>query len=165
MGSSSVISERNAFRPDPGRSVQVKITGPCSDSDCLGTVRRINCSERWTDKLFTIEDSCKISYWSDDENSKRQGSERSYGKRISHQESKRKESLRWVESGRVSSVEGTWTMSKGDSCSFSHDKIASGNREKGRSSSPAPNSKAKTDSKEQRWRFWQEKSDSLPTQL
>ena len=42
---------------------------------------------------------------------------------------------------------------KGESCSFSHDTIASGNtgkgqRRKGRSSSPAPNSKAKTDGKE-----------------
>ena len=58
---------------------------------------------------------------------------------------------------------------KGDPCSFSHDKIASGNRvkgqrPKGRSSSPAPNSKAKTDGKEQRWRFWHEKSDSMPIQ-
>ena len=43
--------------------------------------------------------------------------------------------------------------SEGDSCSFSHDTIASGNsgkgaRREGRSSSPAPNSKAKTDGKE-----------------
>ena len=41
-------------------------------------------------------------------------------------------------------------FSKGDSCSSSHDKLAqgdlcSGQRRKGRSSSPAPNSKAKTD--------------------
>ena len=40
--------------------------------------------------------------------------------------------------------------SKGDSCSFSHDEIVQGDlygdqRRKGRSSSPAPNSKAKTD--------------------
>ena len=40
--------------------------------------------------------------------------------------------------------------SKGDFCSFSHDKLAQGDlyggqRRKGRSSSPAPNSKAKTD--------------------
>ena len=32
------------------------------------------------------------------------------GKGISHQESKRKESVRWKESGRVFSVESTWTM-------------------------------------------------------
>ena len=40
--------------------------------------------------------------------------------------------------------------SKGDSCSFSHDTTASGNsdRPKGQSSSPAPNSKAKTDGEE-----------------
>ena len=38
------------------------------------------------------------------------GSERSCGTRISHQQSKRKESLRWEESESVFSVEGTWTM-------------------------------------------------------
>ena len=40
--------------------------------------------------------------------------------------------------------------SEGDSCSFSHDELAQGDlyggqRRKGRSSSPAPNSRAKTD--------------------
>ena len=35
--------------------------------------------------------------------------------------------------------------SKGDSCIFSDDKLLQGQRRKGRSSSPAPNSKAKTD--------------------
>ena len=34
------------------------------------------------------------------------------GKRVSHQESKRKENLRGEESGRVFSVESTWTMFK-----------------------------------------------------
>ena len=51
------------------------------------------------------------------------------------------ECFRWKAHGQCS---------KGDSCSFSHDRIASGNsgngqRRKGRSSSPAPNSKAKTE--------------------
>ena len=88
--------------------------------------------KQWTDNLFTIEDVCKTSNWSDDENSKLQGLQRSCGKRISYQESKRKETLRWEESGRVFSVEGTWTMfqSKGDSCSFGRDTIASGNSDK-----------------------------------
>ena len=58
--------------------------------------------------------------------------------------------MRGEERGRVFSVENTWTMFKRDSCSFSHDNLAqgdlcSGQRRKGRSSSPAPNSKAKTD--------------------
>ena len=100
------------LRCDPGRIVQVKITGLCSASDSLGFVRSRNRSKQWTDKLFTTEDVCKTSYWSDDENSKLQSPERSCGKRSSHQESKRKESLRWEESGRVFSVEGTWTMFK-----------------------------------------------------
>ena len=44
MGSCSIISKRNAFRCDPGRIVQVKITRPCSASDCLGFVRPRNRS-------------------------------------------------------------------------------------------------------------------------
>ena len=42
-------------------------------------------------ELITITDVCKTSYWSDDENSKLQGSERCCGTRTSHQESKGKE--------------------------------------------------------------------------
>ena len=57
-----------------------------------------------------------------------------------HVERKVGECFQWKPHGK---------SSKGDSCSFSHD-LASGNcvggqRRKGRSSSPAPNSKAKTD--------------------
>ena len=62
------------------------------------------------DKLLTIEDVCKTSFESDDENSKLQIPERCCGERSSNPESKRKESLRREESGRVFSVEGTWTM-------------------------------------------------------
>ena len=164
IGSSSIISKRNAFRCDPGRIVQVKITGLCSASDCLGFVRPRNCSKQWTDKLFTIEDSCRTSYWSDDENSKFLGSERSCGKRSSHQEWKKKEAYVERKVGECFQWKTHGQCFKGDPCSFSHDKIASGNRVKGRSSSPASNSKAKTDGKEQRWRFWHEKSDSMPIQ-
>ena len=78
-----------------------------------------------------------------DENSKLQSPKRSCGKSSSHQESKRKESLRREESGRVFSVESARTTFERDSCCFSHDKLAqgdlcSGQRRKGRSSSPAP---------------------------
>ena len=110
MGSSIIISEWNAFRCDLGRIVQVKITGFCSASDCIGLVRPRNSAKQWTAEFFTIEDSYKTSYRSDNENSKLHGPERCCGKGISHQESKRKQSLRWEESGRVFSVEGTRTM-------------------------------------------------------
>ena len=105
-----VLSEWNALRCDPERIAQVKIWKLCSTSDCDGIVRSRNCSKQWNAELFTIEDICKTSYWSNEENSKLHGSERSCGQRISHQESKRKESLRWEESVRVFSVEGTRTM-------------------------------------------------------
>ena len=89
-GSSSIISKRDAFRCDPGRIVQVKITGLCSVSDFLFFVRPRNCSKLWSDKFFTTEYVCKISsYWSDDGNSKLQSPEKSCGERNSHQESKK----------------------------------------------------------------------------
>ena len=110
MGSCTVTSQWNALRYYPGRIVQVKITEFCSTSDCVGFVWSRNGSKQWTDKLCTIENGCKTSCWSDDENSKLQGPERSCGHGMRHQESKRKESLRWEESGRVFSVGGTWTM-------------------------------------------------------
>ena len=112
MGSSSLISKRHAFRCDPGRFIQVKITRLCSASDRLGFVKSRNCSKQWTDKLFTIKNICETSYWSDDEDSRLQSPQRSSGMRISHQESKRKESLRREESWRVFPVGGTWTMFK-----------------------------------------------------
>ena len=78
-------------------------------------------------ELSQIEDRCKTSYWSDDEDSKLQ-SERKVG-----------ECFQWKAHGECC---------KGDSCSFSHDIQDSGNRgqgqrRKGRSSSPASHSKAK----------------------
>ena len=82
---------------------------------------------------------------------------------------KRKERLRREESGRVFSVRGQ--CSKGDSCSFSHDQIASGNsgggqRRKRRSSAPAPNLKGKADGEEgNRVEISNKKqSDSVPVQ-
>ena len=110
--------------------MQVKITGHCSASDCLGFVRPRNCSKQWTDNLFTIEDSCKTSYRSDDENSKLQSLERSCGKRSSHQQSKKKDAYVERKVGECFQWKTHGQCSKGESCSFSHDKIASGNRKK-----------------------------------
>ena len=88
-----------------------QITGLCSASDCVSFVRPRNCQKQRKNKWVTIEDSCKTSYWSDDENSKLQDSQRCCGMRISCPESKkRKERPRWEESERVFSVEGTRTM-------------------------------------------------------
>ena len=112
--------QRNTFRCDPGKIVQVKITGLCSASDCFGFVRSRKCSTQWTNDFFTLEDGCKTLHWSGDNNSKLHGSERSCGERISHRESKKGKSLRWVESGEMLSVESTWTMFQ------SHDTAASG---------------------------------------
>ena len=47
MGSCTIVSEWNALRSDSERIVQVKITGLCSASDCLGFVRPRNRSMRW----------------------------------------------------------------------------------------------------------------------
>ena len=98
----------------------------CSASDCFIFVRSRNRSKQWTDTLFTIEDICETSHWSDDENSNLQGRERNSGKRISHEEFKRKESLRRKESRRMFPVEAHGERSKRYSCSFSHDELAQG---------------------------------------
>ena len=45
------VSQRYAFRCDPGRTVQVKITGLRSASDRLGFVRSRNRSKQWADKI------------------------------------------------------------------------------------------------------------------
>ena len=71
-------------------------------------------------------------------------------KKMCNQTSKRKESPRGGESGKVFQWKVDGQCPKRDPCSFTHDKIAFGNsgsgqRRKGRSSSPAPHSKAKTD--------------------
>ena len=52
-------------------------------------------------QLSQIEDCCETSFWPDDENLKLQSPERCCGKRVSNQESKRKQSLRREESGIV----------------------------------------------------------------
>ena len=129
-----------------------KIEGLCSAPDCLGLVWTRNRSKQWTDKFFTIEDVCKTSYWSDDEHSKLQSLERSCGKRISIQEFKkeRKPTLRGKCESVFSGMHMDNVQKETHSCSFSHDKLVQGDmcggqRRKGRSSSPAPNTKAKTD--------------------
>ena len=77
-------------------------------SDCDAIVQSRNGPNQGAE-LSQIEDICWTSYWSDYENSELQGPERCCGTRISHQESKRKESLRWEDSRRVFPVEGART--------------------------------------------------------
>ena len=98
MGSSSITSKRHASRCDPGRIVQVTITGLCSASDSLGETVRNNGQTSY-------------SYWSHGENSKLQSSERSW-KKSSHQESKRERKPTLIGKWECFSVEGTWTMFK-----------------------------------------------------
>ena len=100
MGSCSIFCEWNALRCDPGRIVQVTSGKLCSTSDCDGFVWSRNGAKQGAE-LSHIETAVKLHI---------DLMMRTRNFRISHQESKRKESQRWVESGRVFSVEGTWTM-------------------------------------------------------
>ena len=75
MGSSSIVSKRHAFRCGPGRIVQVKWLQTVLALYDLVTFRNSGQTS-----YLRHEDVCKISYWSDDENSKLQGPERSCGK-------------------------------------------------------------------------------------
>ena len=96
MVSSSIISKRHAFRCGPGRIVQVKITGPLA-SDCLGIVRSRNRWKQWT-KLWIEEQSSRVKK----------------GKKA-NVERKLEECFQWKAHGQCS---------KGDSCSFSRDRLA-----------------------------------------
>ena len=156
MGSCTIVSEWNAFKRDPGRIVQVKISEFRSTSDCDGIVWSRCCSKQWDTQLSTIENSSETSYWSNDEKSQLQSPERCCGTGISYQESKGNKACVKKKVGDCFQWNAQGQCSKGDSCSFSHDPLASGNkgsaqRRKGRSSSPASHSKAKrTDGEEQK---------------
>ena len=129
-------------------------------------------------ELSQIEDSCETSYWSDDENSKLQSLERCCGKGISDQESNGKKACVARKVGEYFQWKAHGQCSKGDSCSFSHDKLLQGDlnggqKRKRRPSSPTPNSKAKTDEGEKILKnirrqsgklFKQEEQDSMPLQ-
>ena len=103
------------------------------------------------DKLFSIEDVCLSSYWSDDENSKLQSRERSCGRGTVTKSKKGKKGCVERKVGQCLQWKARGQCSKGDSCCFGHDKTSTrrlvygGQRRKGRSSSPAPNSKAATE--------------------
>ena len=127
----------------------------CQQAICL---QMWSCNDCWSRngskqraaELFTIEESCKTSYWSDDENSKVQSRERSCGEQQSPRVKKGKKALVERKVGECFQCKSHGQCSKGDLCSFSHDRLAqrdlySGERQNGRSSSPAPHSKAKTD--------------------
>ena len=76
--------------------MQVKITGLCSASDCLGFVRSRNRSKQWT-KLWIEEQSSRVKK----------------GKKAKV-ERKVEECFQWKAHGQCS---------KGDSCSFSRDRL------------------------------------------
>ena len=143
--------------PDPGRIVQVKITKFRSISDCDRLVWSRSCSKQWDTELSTIKSCSETSNRPDDEKSKLQSPERCCRTVISYQESKKET---WpVLTGKCESLfhwKAHGQCSKVDSCSFSHDPQALGNkgkgqRRKGRFSSPASHSKAKrTDGEEQK---------------
>ena len=169
MRSCSIFCEWNAFRYDPGRIVRDKITEFCSTSDCVGFAWSRNGAKQGVE-LSTIEDSCKTSYWSDVENSKLQGSERSCGKRISNQESERKESLCWEEGDSFTLIFHHVIVSQKKTCSFSHD-LASGNRggAQRRNNRPLPHQirrprltarKKNLKLRQQRWKLFRQKEQN-----
>ena len=111
-GSCTINSKRNAFRRDPGRITQVKITEFCSISDCDGIVWSRSCTKqgnsersvvqklqwnfimiRWWEIIWTLESETMMR----DEDQ-------------SPKVKKRNKSLRREERRRVFSVESTWTM-------------------------------------------------------
>ena len=135
MGSCTIISDWNASDMIPEGLYSSK---ELQDSVQLQAVLTLywsrNCSKQRKVELFTIEDSCKTSYWSDDENSFRDRNDIvrkriSKKERMTFVERKVRECFQWMIHGQCS---------KGDSCLFSHDTTASDysdeeQRRKGRS--------------------------------
>ena len=112
MGSCTVISEWNAFRRDPGgRIVQVEnykiplnfgLWWPCVIKELLETMGHRTVSNWKTAvKLLTGQMMRNRNF---------RARNAVVEKEISNQEPQGKQSLRWEESGRVFSVESTWTM-------------------------------------------------------
>ena len=141
MGSGSIVSKRHAFRCDPGRIVRVKITGLCSASDRLGFVRSRNRSETMDRQViydwrhlwnFTLMRTRNFRVRNE------------VVERVAVTKSQKgKKACAERRVGECSQWKAHGQCSKRDSCCFSHDKLAqgdlcSGQRRKGRSSSPAP---------------------------
>ena len=122
MGSSPIISKRHAFRCDPGRIVQVKITGLCAASDCLDFVRSRNPSKQWTAELFTIEIvKLHIDQMMRTRNFGVRSEVAERGSVTKSHEGKKAYVMRKV--GECFHQKAHGQCSKGDSCSFSHDRL------------------------------------------
>ena len=155
MGSCTTSSEWNAFRPDAGRIVQIKITEFRSTSDCDDIVWSGSCSKHWHTELSTVEKlqrnfiliRCwEIGIW-------KPGTMLWNGVQSPRVKKETKPMLKgkWKS---VFSGKHIGQCSNGDPCSFSHDPLlASGKRgssqgRQGRSSSLASHGKSKqTDGK------------------
>ena len=146
MGSCT-ISEWDAFRPDPGRIVQVKNTEIRPTSDCDGIVWSRGYSRQWGTQLSASQNWSETSHWREIEIS-RPGTMLWKGDQLPRVEKETKPTFRgkW-ECFQWKAQRQCFTW---DSCSFSYDRLlASGKRSSGssqkrngRSSSPALHSKA-----------------------
>ena len=124
----------------------MRITGLCSASDCFGFVRSRTMRNRQTSCLrlktsvnLHIEQMMRTRNFRVRNDVVERGAVTKSSKgENAYVERKVRVCFQWKAHGQCS---------KGDSCSFSRDKLVQGQRRKGRSSSPAPNSKAKTDEK------------------
>ena len=149
MASSSVIIERITFRCNLGRIVQVKTTEFCSTSDCVGFVWSRNCSRnkgkpncsqlKTAVKLHTDQMMRTRNFRVQTDVVERRSVPKSQKEKKAYVERKVGECFQWKAHGQCS---------ERDSCSFSHDIRASGNRRqgqrrKGRPSAPTSHSKAK----------------------
>ena len=138
MGSSSIISKRHAFRSDPGRIVQVKISALRSALSDQETVRNNGQTSHLrlkTSVKLHIDQMMRTRNFRVRSDVVERGSlTKSQEGKKAYVERKVEECSQWKAHGQCS---------KGDSCSLSHDRLVQGDfyggqRRKGRSSSPAP---------------------------
>ena len=172
MGPSSIISERNAFRCDPGGFFKSKL----QDSDQLQTLLALYDQETVRNNGQPSYSRLKTSVRLDIDQTMTTRNFRvrnevvERGAETNSQKGKKAHVEREV--GECYQWKATGQCSKGDSCSFSHE-WATGNsggihRQKAQSSSPAPDSKAKTDGewektlkrfRQQRWKLFRQKGE------
>ena len=128
MGPSSCSSKWNTYGNGPGRLTQVKITGFCSASDCIGYVWTRECSKQRTTKRH-IDQTMRTRNFRARREKRQRGEKRKA-------------------SGRVLSVESywtvfNWTMFERKLMQFqSWSSIWQQMRQEGRLSSPAPKAQA-----------------------
>ena len=113
MGPIVTFSQWNTDGHGPERIVQVKIAGLCSASDDVGFAWPKDSSEQMDNQAVKVEGISETTWWSDEENSKLQSSERQGWERSNTQGSQREKRQTSRGNWRLVTVEAKRTVCQG----------------------------------------------------